>query len=60
MYDWGFIASAYETTFLTQAIGLSDPPNWPAVGRPGARHVYACNEPVFDAQVGGFNFFVEN
>ena len=36
MYDWGFIASAYETTFLTQAIGLSDPPNWPAEGRLGA------------------------
>ena len=26
--------------------------------RPVARHVYARNEPVFDAQVGGFNFFI--
>ena len=35
MYDWGVIASADETTFLTQAIGLADRPNWQGGGRPG-------------------------
>ena len=36
MYDWGGIASADETTFITQAVGLVDRPNLQAVGRLGA------------------------